>query len=186
MPGLQALEQARLAGEAVELAREVGGVAAVEEQAVDLVAHGLAQAAQARGDAAGTRPARHSAAISGAQSHHIEGMTATSTPASSSGSSAGPKAPHSSTTPRRVGGAQLARRSVSSTSPWMRTRSSAAGALGGLDQQLRALVRVGRAEEGDGQRARRRGRARGRGRGAPRPRRRRAWPGWTTSIISAG
>ena len=61
MPGLQALEQARLAGEAIELAREVAGVEAVEEQAVDLVAHGLAQAAQARGDERararpGTRP----------------------------------------------------------------------------------------------------------------------------------
>ena len=48
--GLQALEQARLAGEAIELAREVAGVEAVEEQAVDLVAHGLAEAAEARGD----------------------------------------------------------------------------------------------------------------------------------------
>ena len=76
--------------------------------------------------------------------------TATSTPASSSGSSAGPKAPHSSTTPR-ASAARSWRAKRSSTSPWMRTRSSLAGALGGLDQQLRALVRVGGAEEGDGQ-----------------------------------
>src|SRR3954453_18963223 len=47
---LQALEQARLAGEAIELAREVAGVEAVEERALDLVAHCLAQAAEARGD----------------------------------------------------------------------------------------------------------------------------------------
>ena len=71
-PGLQALQQARLGGQAIELAREVARVERVEEQAVDLVDDGLAEAAEA-GDDEGTRPARHSAAISGAQSHHIGG-----------------------------------------------------------------------------------------------------------------
>ena len=37
-----------------------------------------------RAASTGTRPARHSATISGAQSHHSDGITATSTPASRS------------------------------------------------------------------------------------------------------
>ena len=80
-----------------------------------------------------------------------EGMTATSTPASSSGSSAGEKAPHSSTTPRGSSGAQARGEALAGPRRGSSTRTSALGALRRLDQQLRALVRVGRAEEGDGQ-----------------------------------
>ena len=51
------------------------------------------------------------------------------------------------------------------------------GPLRRLDEQLRALVRVGRAQEGDGEVLRRRARAGGRGPPAPRSRRRGASPG---------
>jgi hypothetical protein len=120
--GLQALEQARLAGEAIELAREVARVEAVEEQAVDLVAHGLAQAAQARGDerhAPGQALGRHQRRAVPPQRGHHGDVDA----GEQLGQLGGPKAPHSSTTPR-ASAARSWRAKRSSTSPWMRTRSS--------------------------------------------------------------
>ena len=54
-----------------------------------------------RGTSTGVRAARHSAAASGAQSHHIDGSATASTPRSSPPISDGEKEPHSSTLPRR-------------------------------------------------------------------------------------
>ncbi len=62
--------------------------------------------------------------MSGAQSHQTDGITATSTPASSSGRSSCPNAPQISTTPR-VSRARSSAANRSGTSPWMRTRIGA-------------------------------------------------------------
>jgi hypothetical protein len=49
-PGLQALEQPRLRGQAVELMRQVVDVEAGEGKAIDAVAYGLGKAAETRHD----------------------------------------------------------------------------------------------------------------------------------------
>ncbi len=147
--GLQALEQARLAGEAIELAGEVAGVETVEEQAVDLVAHGLAQAAEARGDerhAAGQALGRHQRRAVPPQGGHHGDVDTGEQLGQLGGAEGAAQLDHAA----RVGGAQLAGEALVDLAV-DEDAQLAAGALGGLDQQLGALVRVGGAEEGDGQ-----------------------------------
>ena len=147
--GLQALEQARLAGEAIELVREVAGVQAIEEQAVDLVAHGLAQAAQARGDerhAPGQALGRHQRRAVPPQRGHDGDVDAGQQLGQLGGAEGAAQLDHAAP----VGGAQLAREALVDLAV-DEDPQLLPGALGRLDQQLRALVRVRRAEEGDGQ-----------------------------------
>src|SRR6185437_8684009 len=147
--GLQALEQARLAREAVELAREVARVETVEEQAVDLVAHGLAQAAQARGDerhAPGQALGRHQRRAVPPQRGHYGDVDAGEQLGQLGGAEGAAQLDYAA----RVGGAQLAREALVDLAV-DEDAQLLVGVLGGLDEQLRALVRVGRPEEGDGQ-----------------------------------
>ena len=148
-PVLKALEQAGLAGQAIELAREVAGVQAVEEQAVDAVAHGLAQAAEARGDerhAPGQALGRHQRRAVPPQRGHDRDVDA----GQQLGQLGGPEGAAQLDHAARVGGAQLAGEALVDLAVDEHAQL-VTGALGGLDQQLRALVRVGGAEEGDGQ-----------------------------------
>ena len=82
------------------------GVERVEHESVDAVADGLGEPAESRHDS-GTRAARHSAAASGAQSHHIDGSTTTSTSRSSPPISDGANAPDSSDDAAAIECAQL-------------------------------------------------------------------------------
>ena len=97
-------------------------------------------------------PARHSAAASGAQSHHIDGSTATSTPASTSASSVVANAPAQLAHAARVQRAQRRRERVGHLAVDQHAQRRL-HALRRLHEQLRALVRVGGAEERDRQRA---------------------------------
>ncbi len=99
----------------------------------------------------GTPPARHSATTSGAQSHQSDGITAASRPDRIPGSSACEKAPASSTTPRR----SSAKEPLGERGGYLSVDADADRAVGelrSLDEQLRALVRVRRADEADGER----------------------------------
>ena len=158
IPCLQALEQTRLAGESVELPGEVLRVEPVERQAVDTVAHGLGETAQPRDQRAeaarrGTRRPR-----------------AVRSPTTSTGAQRRRRL--------RQQAGDLARgersRKLDDAAPVQRAQflreplrhlavdpdaDSVARQLCGFDQQLWSLVRVGRAEEGDGEFARRDARA---------------------------
>ena len=113
------------------------------------MAHGLAQAAEARGDerhAPGQALGRHQRRAVPPQRGHDGDVDAGQQLGQLGGAEGAAQLDHAA----RVGGAQLAGEALVDLAV-DEDAQLVAGALGGLDQQLRALVRVGRAEEGDGQ-----------------------------------
>ena len=146
---LQALEQTRLDGQAIELAREVAGVERVEEQAVDLVDDGLAEAAEARDDErdpAGQALGGHQRRAVPPHGGHDGDVDAGQQLGQRRRAEGAAQLDHAAA----VGGAQARGEALVDLAVHEHAQVLL-GALGGLDQQLRALVRVGGAEEGDGQ-----------------------------------
>ena len=147
-PGLQALQQARLGGQAIELAREVARVERVEEQAVDLVDDGLAEAAEAGTTRGRGRPGtrRPSAGRSPTTWRACGDVDAGQQLRQRRGAERAAQLDHAAP----VGGAQARGEALVDLAVHEHAQVLL-GALGRLHQQLRALVRVGGAEEGDGQ-----------------------------------
>ena len=160
---LEPLEQPGLGGEPVELTREVVGVEAVEDEPVDLVADRLGQPAEsrhdqrhARGEALGGRE-RRAVPPQRRQRGDVDARAAARP------ISLGANAPHSSTTPRRSSALSCAANCARDLAVDAARAGARCVRCAASHEQLRALVRVGRAEEADGQLLADAARARGRG-----------------------
>jgi hypothetical protein len=147
---LQALEQAGLPGQPIELAGEVVGVERVEEQAVDLVDDRLTQAAEAGNDerdAAGEALGGHQWRAVPPHRGHDGDVDAGQQLGKRGGAERAAQLDHAAPVcGEQARGEALGDLAVDEHAQVV------LGALGGLDEELRALVRVRGAEEGDGQR----------------------------------
>ena len=147
--GLQLLEQAGLGVKAVEHAREVGGVQRVEDQTVDAISDRLREPAELRDDE--RSPGRK--ALSGGQRSAVppHGRQHSDVDITQQLTDLGwvePAAERDRATAIQGAEALLELRRHLTDDPHVQRRG---GQLRRLDQQLWPLVRVGRAEERDGQ-----------------------------------
>ena len=147
--GLELLEQARLGGEAVERAREVVDVEAVEDEAVDPVADGLRQAAEARDEHRDPR----GQALGGGQRRAVpphrrqrDRVDAAQQPADLGGREGAAQLDDAAAIERP----ELLGEAVGHLAEDLDVQPRL-GPLRRLDQQLWPLVRIGRAQEGDGE-----------------------------------